>query len=189
MNRFAIEETPRQCAISHCDKHIVKMPLEEAQMLCTAHRVLDGTPEKRPSKSGKTMVNYHRLDDQRDSILYNAVHQSHPCTKWVMESSENYRWAYSLFMELCREYTHRYGKVHMCEQKLWMALGNLPKNIPEGPMTPMPLAMGSNPECINHDDVMGSYRHYYATKKERFKMVWTNRTQPTWWNEYAELVG
>ena len=36
MNRFIIEDTPSKIASSLCDQHIVKMPLEEAQMLCTA---------------------------------------------------------------------------------------------------------------------------------------------------------
>lgn len=189
MNRFVLEETPKQCAIAHCDKHIVKMPVEEAQMLCTAHRILDGTIRKQPSKSGKTMVNHYVLPDDREFTLYKAVHRGHPCTKWVMESSENYRWAYSMFMELCKEYTYRYGKTHKCEKDLWVPLQRLPTNIPEGPLTEMPLAMGSNPECINYSDIIGSYRHYYATKKERFKMVWTNRDEPTWWSEYVQMVG
>ena len=36
MNRFLIEDQPDAIAKSLCDQHIVKMPLEEAQMLCTA---------------------------------------------------------------------------------------------------------------------------------------------------------
>ena len=36
MNRFIIEHHPDAIAKSLCDQHIVKMPLEEAQMLCTA---------------------------------------------------------------------------------------------------------------------------------------------------------
>ena len=190
MNRFYIEQDPVAIAKSHCDKHICKMPVEEAQMLCTAHRLLDGTVEMRPSKSGKRMIKYWKLDDViSEAVLYKAVHMGHPCTKWTMESDSNYRFAYQLFMALCREYQYRYGKVHMCEKKLWIALRTPPKNIPKGPMTDMPLAMGSNPECMNPDDVLGSYRHYYATKKDRFKMVWTNRDEPTWWSEYVALVG
>ena len=36
MNRFLISYTPEWISRELCDKHIVKMPLEEAQMLCTA---------------------------------------------------------------------------------------------------------------------------------------------------------
>jgi len=188
MNRFKIEDTPEDCAKSHCDKHSNKMIVEEAQMLSTVHRLLDGTIEMRPSKSGKRIVKYHALPDDREDLLYRPVHAGHPCTKWAMETSENYRWAYRLFVALCKEYTHRYGKIHMSETKLLVPLNSLPTNIPDGPLTDMPLAMGSNPECINYDDIIGSYRHYYATKKNRFSMTWTNRDEPKWWSEYVELV-
>ena len=42
---------PIKAAQLQCDKHIVKMIVESAQMLCTAHRMLDGTFEKRLSNS------------------------------------------------------------------------------------------------------------------------------------------
>ena len=41
MNRFIIDHDPIQIAQSLCDKHVVKMPLEEAQMLSTVVRQLD----------------------------------------------------------------------------------------------------------------------------------------------------
>jgi len=190
MNRFILEDTPYQCAIAHCDKHVVKMPVEEAQMLCTAHRMIDGTLEMRPSKSGKRMVKYWRLDDEvKESVLYRPVHMGHPCTVWIMQTKANYDWAYSLFVALCKEYQHRYGKVHMCEQKLLTMLSEAPQNIPDGPLTASPLAMGSNPECMDESDVIGSYRHYYATKKDRFKMTWSKREEPEWWTEYVQMVG
>ena len=185
MNRFRIEETPRQCAQSHCDKHIVKMPLEEAQMLSTAHRMLDGTLEKRPSKSGKTMVKYWKMPDEREDIVYKAVHMGHPCTLWAAESLGNYRWAFALFQELCVEYTYRYGKVHKCYEKLADTLKLAPDNINKSlEVTPMPLAMGAAPECMDPDDVIGSYRKFYITKQHRFDMKWKNRPTPEWF-EYV----
>ena len=42
MNFFYLDEDPWTSIEYHCDKHIVKMPTEYKQMLCTAHRVLDG---------------------------------------------------------------------------------------------------------------------------------------------------
>ena len=42
MNIFYLNESPEIAAVEHNDKHCVKMILESAQMLCTAHRVLDG---------------------------------------------------------------------------------------------------------------------------------------------------
>ena len=42
MNIFYLSTNTDECARYHCDKHVVKMILETAQMLSTAHRVLDG---------------------------------------------------------------------------------------------------------------------------------------------------
>lgn len=190
MNRFIIEETPRECAQSHCDKHIVKMPTEEAQMLSTVHRILDGTETRRLSSTGKTMAKYWELEDDREQTLYKAVHPKHPCTLWAMETLGNYRWAYALFEELCEEYSYRYNREHAAYTRLAESLRCAPDNIPKIlDVTPMPLAMKSNPECINHSDVIGSYRHFYATKKERFSLTWKNRDEPVWWDHYVEMVG
>ena len=186
MNRFRIEETPSQCAQSHCDKHIVKMPLEEAQMLSTAHRMLDGTLERRPSVSGKTMSKYWKLPDDREGVVYKAVHMNHPCTVWAAESVGNYRWAFALFEYLCEEYAYRYGKVHKCWDKLSDTLRYAPDNIPKKlECSTMPLAMGAAPECMDPDDVIGSYRKFYITKQERFDMKWKNRPTPEWF-EYVK---
>ena len=94
------------------------MIVESAQMLSTAHRMLDGTETRRPSSTGKTMSKYWELDDNREDVLYKAVHIGHPCTVWTMQSDENYNWHYSLFNELCKEYTHRDNKFHTSQTKL-----------------------------------------------------------------------
>jgi len=183
MNRFIIENTPKECAMSHCDKHIPKMVVEEAQMLCTVHRMLDGDLEMRPSKSGKRMVKYWKLNDEREDVLYKAVHMNHPCTVWARQTEGNYRWAYQLFVALCDEFSHRYKKTHRSDELLTAPLMTPPKNInPSLELTPMPLAMGANPECINYDDIIGSYRAFYQTKQERFKMVWSERPVPDWFS-------
>lgn len=181
MNRFRIEDTPMECARSHCDKHVVKMIVEEAQMLCTAHRLLDGEIEMRPSNSGKRMVKYWKLPDHREDTLYKAVHMNHPCTVWSAESLANYRWAYALFEYLCEEFTYRYGKVHGTQEKLLEELSHAPDNIDKNlTVSRMPLAMGSNPECMDPNDVIGSYRKFYQTKQHRFSMTWKNRPVPEW---------
>ena len=180
MNRFIIEDTPKECAMSHCDKHVPKMVVEEAQMLSTVHRMCDGELETRPSKSGKRMVKYWRIPDEREDILYKAVHMGHPCTVWAMQNEGNYRWAVQMLIALCDEYTHRYGKDHKTEALIpWLMIP--PTNINKSlKLTQMPLAMGSNPECIDHSDVKGSYRKFYQTKQDRFRMVWSKRPIPEW---------
>ena len=180
MNIFVLNENPIVAARQHCDKHVVKMILESAQMLSTAHRILDGDEERVPSVSGKTMSRYWRLNDYREPILYRAVHMKHPCTIWSMESSANYKWHYQLFEELCDEFTYRYGKVHSTDRKLRSILKRLPNNIPFKERTPFKLAMGSNPECMDYDNPVQSYRDFYRTKQERFSMTWKKRPTPVW---------
>lgn len=185
MNIFVLDQCPIISAQMQCDKHVVKMIVESAQMLSTAHRILDGEKKKRPSKSGKRMVDYYDLGDvdiEAELLYYKAVHHKHPCTIWTMESDTNYRWHHQHFIALCEEYTYRYNKVHATDSKLRSALWALPRNIPKGPLTPFKLAMGTNPECFFYNEPVRSYRAYYKTKQDRFKMLWTKRPIPEWFN-------
>ena len=183
MNVFVIGENkcPYRSAREQCDKHVVKMPTESAQMLSTAHRILDGELKPRPSVSGKRIVKYWELPDEREDILYKAVHPAHPCTVWTMESDANYRWHVEHFYALCEEYELRYERVHGAK-KLLPVLQNLPNNTPKGSLTQFPLAMKSNPECMFPDDPVKSYRMFYHTKQERFKMTWKHGRVPDWFH-------
>ena len=180
MNIFVLDNDPVKAAQLQCNKHIVKMIVESAQMLSTVHRLLDGEVEMRPSKSGKRMVKYWKLNDSREDTIYKAVHMNHPCTIWTRECSSNYDWHYKHFIALCNEYKYRYGKVHNSQTKLETVLRDAPNNIKhtEG-ITPFRLAMGDNPECMFADPVK-SYRAFYQTKQHRFKMIWTKRDVPEW---------
>lgn len=181
MNIFILDKNPIKAAQQQCDKHVVKMVLESAQMLSTVHRVLDGTLTRIPSKSGKTMVKAWVLPDSRENILYKAVHVGHPCTQWTMESLSNYAWHYDHFEALAIEYEYRYGKKHKSYVDLEYALSIPPKNIRQDiGQTPFKLAMGAAPECINKSDPVGSYRAFYQTKQDRFSMDWTKRSIPEW---------
>ncbi len=180
MNIFILDEDPRIAASMHCDKHVPKMVLESAQMLSTAHRMLDGVETKRRSRSGKTMSKYFMLSDVREHHLYNAVHFNHPCSVWTRESTQNYLWHYELFIALCDEYTKRYGKLHLTDRSLREYLKPTPNNIPDIDMTPFRLAMKSNPECMNESAPVESYRKFYMTKQQRFKMEWKNAQTPYW---------
>lgn len=183
MNIFILDESPILAAQLQCNKHVVKMPLESAQMLSTAHRMLDGTQKVCSSKSGKRMIKQYSHPDF-DELLYKAVHQNHPCTLWTMENSENYRWHYEHFIALCDEYTARYGKIHKSFKKLKDILKNPPKNIKfSNQQTQFPLAMKSNPECIFPSDPVKSYRLFYQTKQNRFKMIWPEGRMPEWFNK------
>src|SRR6056300_790047 len=148
MNIFVLDNDPIEAAQLQCDKHVVKMITESAQMLCTAHRILDGDITIRDSNSGKRKVKYWVLNDKREQNYYKAVHMNHPCTVWTMKSTDNYNWHYRHFIALCDEYTYRYNKVHKCDRLFHGVLDRPPNNIRSGGLTKFALAMGSNPECI-----------------------------------------
>ena len=191
MNLFILDVDPIIAAQNQCDKHVVKMIVESAQMLSTVHRILDGTETRRRSVSGKTMTKYYELPDHRENILYKACHFNHPGTIWSRENCCNYTWHYKHFTALCDEYTYRYEKIHSTDNKLRKILSNLPINIKrENGRTPFRLAMKSNPECVTTDlagvNAVESYRKFYKTKEKRFKMDWTKRKTPEWF-KYASV--
>ena len=182
MNIFKLDDDPVISAQEQCDKHVVKMPTESAQMLSTAHRILDGYTEKRLSVSGKSMITYWvHPDSNMEETLYKAVHHKHPSTLWTMESNNNYNWHYTHFCALCDEYEYRYGKKHGADLRLREVLATPPRNIEVGRLTKMALAMKSNPECMFEDDVK-SLRAFYQTKQDRFKMIWSKRNVPEWFS-------
>ena len=127
MNLFILDKHPVKSAQLQCDKHVVKMIVESAQMLSTVHRMLDGRLERRLSKSGKSMVKYWTLSDGRENTLYKPVHMYHPCTVWTAESNSNYNWHWAHFAALCEEYKYRYEKVHATDKLLKNILESLPK--------------------------------------------------------------
>jgi len=178
INIFYLHEDPVICAQYHNDKHTVKMILEYAQLLSTAHRYIDGTMSVVLSKTGRKTKRWSLHDDLRDNLLYSATHINHPSAKWVRHSDNNYRWLYRLFRELCTEYTFRYGKIHLTETKLGDLLKDPPKNIPQGGFTPPWRAMPDDVKI--GDDSLASYRNYYIKNKTHLSN-WKGRNVPEWY--------
>lgn len=158
MNIFYLHSDPNIAARAMTDKHCVKMILESAQLLSTAHRVLDGIPYTKLSKSNAKLKRYHH-----PLPLYQATHINHPSAIWVRESADNYAWLYSHFLALCVEYTRRYGKVHKSYTDLAMLLQPLPTNIPQVGPTPVRIAITDTQ--WHRDDPVASYRAYYMGEK------------------------
>lgn len=182
MNIFYVHEDPVICAQQHVDKHVVKMILEYAQLLSTAHRVLDGTVSVVLSKKGRRKTVY-ALPDDRDPVLYSATHINHPSAKWCRHSLANYQFLFKLWIELMREYHYRYGKIHS-SMRLAKHLRFPPTNISttekfSAPWRAMPeqyKAARTEP-----DYTVKSYRAYYnGEKTNMFK--WKNRPSPEWIN-------
>ena len=157
MNIFILDEDPVVAAQAQCDKHVVKMVLESAQMLSTTHRLLG----------------------ENHQVFYKTVHQNHPCTVWTRRSSGNYLWHLAHWTALCDEYRHRYQKVHKTDQRLRQALGRLPDELPTGEQTPFAIALGDHDDC-RCEDAVETYRRYYLQKQNQFVMRWTRRPPPSW---------
>lgn len=175
MNIFYLHPSPSVCATYHCDKHICKMIIEYAQLLSTAHRVLDGSPYYDLSKKGRRVKRF-KLSEPLNSSLYLACHINHPSSIWVRKSQSHYKWLYSLFVCCCTEYTNRYKKVHKTEG-LKEHLLQLPKNISDSCWEDPPKAM---PDEYKEDDTIQSYHNYYIGDKVSFAK-WTHpSTIPKW---------
>jgi hypothetical protein len=176
MNIFYLDNDTKKCAEMHVDKHCVKMILEYAQLLSTAHRVLDGRESVTLSSSGRKKKVW-LLSDSRNDVLYSATHINHPSAIWVRHSYENYEWLYNMFVDLLKEYTYRYHKFHACE-RLLNDLYTPPNNIPKGVGFTEP-----TPAMPDHYKVPGdsiqSYKNYYLGDKTRM-FSWKNRKEPVW---------
>ena len=94
MNIFVVHQDPQIAAQMLCDKHVVKMILETAQMLCT---VVSHTGAETP---------------------YRATHAKHPCTLWAAHSKANWEWLVAHGKAMCMEYTRRV----VCWPKLSVSL-------------------------------------------------------------------
>lgn len=175
MNIFYINDDPTVAAQEHIDTHVVKMILESSQLLCTAHRVLDG--EKREYLvDGKKKTSFVLSDQTKENQLYKITHINHPCSIWCRQSINNYIWLYKLFISLCDEYRFRYEKIHKCDLLFRDMLKSPPENIPTTPRTPHAQAM---PDTYRSSDATVAYRNYYIGEKSRFAK-WTKRVPPAW---------
>lgn len=175
MNIFYVDPDPVTAAQSLVDKHVVKMILESAQLLSTAHRVIDGQQVAGKSKTGRNVKRWV-LPDNRENEIYTATHVNHPSAVWTRTAVENYWWLVEHFAGLLDEYTYRYEKRHKCFDLL-MPLQSPPHKLKDFPMTPMPSAMAE--EYRISDDPLTNYRNYYKIGKSSMHK-WTKRNPPEW---------
>ena len=179
MNIFYIDKDPVQAAIWAVDRHCVKMILESAQLLSTAHRVLDGVEIEGKSKTGRKARRWV-LNDAREDVLYSATHINHPSAVWCRQSVQNYEWLVEHFFALMMEYNYRYDKQHKCYGELSYMLQSPPKNLENYYWTEMPSCMAE--EYIISDDPIINYRNYYKIGKSNLHS-WKNRQPPEWINQ------
>lgn len=168
MNIFYIHDDPIQAAIELPDKLVVKMPLESAQMLSTAHRLLSSPNTNFPSN------------------LYKASYISHPCNIWVRENTANYNWLYTHFQALSEEYARRYsGKVHKSYEELKEYLSTPPSNIPFSSTISLP-ALCMPEHCKIYSNPTLCYRYYISLEKSYAK--WKDRDNPPSWYDRKQAL-
>lgn len=182
MNIFYLDPCPVQAAQWMCDKHVVKMILETAQLLSTAHRVLDGTQIESVSKSGRKVKRWV-LPDERENVLYSATHINHPSAVWCRESQLNYKWLVKHFAGLCWEYNRRYNKNHKTSEiSDW--LEETPHNLKKYQFTNPPNCMDAK-YIISNNPVL-NYQQYYRVGKAHIH-AWKNCNPPPWINNSKNI--
>ena len=155
MNIFVLDECPFRAAFDQCDKHVVKMVLETAQLLCSAY------PE--------------------DTAPYKRTHYNHPSAVWTRESLENYRWLLDHGLALALEYQLRYNKTHKSLEAIkWCASNVSDIDFPQFERTPFKLAMPDEYKC---DDAVTAYRNYYKHEKASIAKWDKALNVPTWWEK------
>lgn len=185
MNIFALSRDPKEAAKFHVDRHVVKMIIEYAQLLSTAHRMIDGEVKIVEQPNGRKkqfrLLPGEQLVLEEKWIIsepkcYMHTHFNHPCAVWCRQSGQNYLWLFSLFEHLNDEFVHRYKKPHQTWLKLNEFLRSTPTGIPQGDLTEFPQAM---PDEFKDTDSVVAYRNYvYFGKGSMLK--WRNRTIPVW---------
>ena len=141
MNIFYLDKDPVKAAQLQYNKHVVKMILESAQMLCTVH---------------------HQYMGEDADVPYKSTHKNHPSTRWVATSAQNYEWLYRHFIALCDEYTKRYKKIHLSYTKCKDKVNLVPGGMLETGLTEMPQCM---PDEYKDKCSVQAYWNYYIGEK------------------------
>ena len=160
MNIFMLHQEPQIAAQYHCDKHVIKMVLESAQLLCTALNITHG----------------------KQVMPYRSSHANHPCSLWVRESRDNALWLVDLAQALNQEYKHRY--LRSVNHKSWDMLKSSSirsrlRVLPSVGFTEPALAMPTQYWELDPFDAVQSYRNYYRGSKADM-LSYTRRELPEW---------
>lgn len=155
MNIFILDLDVGKCARYHCDKHVVKMILESAQILCTAANL-----------SGMCTP-------------YRSTHTKHPCVKWATKSIQNWRWLRKLAAALNQEFKYRFDRRH--DHASFKIIKKLKEPLlPDIGLTTFAQAMPDIYKVKN--DAVQAYRNYYVGMKQPIA-TWKRRRVPKWFRE------
>ena len=188
MNIFVLDKDPVRAAEYMCDKHVVRMTMESAQLLCTAHWVgWQHMLNPPPALRGKVLKGWLQENIPLPKLVpqYSMTHVNHPSAKWARECWGNYNWLVRHALALCGEYTRRYGRTIKCEEIIRWANRYPPpvfeNTNPDSPMAMTPFAQAMPDEYRVPGDAVQAYRNYYHGSKVRFAK-WKYTQAPPWWN-------
>lgn len=186
MNLFYLDKDLEKCAQYHVDKHVSKMILEAAQIICTnltVDHLFGDLPGKLNSEQNKKLSDFRKEQKeltQEDRLFkYLPTMQNHPSTIWARSSLENFYWTHCYAHALAEEYRYRYGRDH---KSFWDVINKMPepKHMVDRGFTTFGLAMPD--ELKDYDNPIESYRMYYMLDKATFAS-WKYRDKPDWWDE------
>ncbi|WP_237342885.1 pyrimidine dimer DNA glycosylase/endonuclease V [Wolbachia endosymbiont of Folsomia candida] len=170
MNIFILHEDPVIAAQMLCDKHVVKMVLETAQLLSSVFSVALEEQDSFVSITNKNV-----------SAPYRLTHKNHPCSIWARESKGNFDWLIRYGKELCKEYTYRYKKEHKSEEVIDWCDSN--KNLLIFQSADMKDFTQALPDQYKCSDAVEAYKKYYLQEKMGFAKWEKGREAPSWVTE------
>ena len=154
MNIFVLDKDIGKCAEYHNDKHVVKMCLESAQILCTV---------------------CHNLGMD---VPWKPVHTNHPCTVWAMTSLGNWLWLRDYCFALNSEYLWRFDKG--ANHRAWDVVNKL--QVPDMRHKRKTEHVICMPDEYKRDTVIDSYRAYYVWGKASIAKWSLPAKIPAWYS-------
>lgn len=199
MNLFVLAQMAVDAAKCHCDKHCVKMILEICQLLYTAHWYNSETPDFSPVPE---LIKKYGNDNP-----YRMTHKNHPVAVWVRAKRAHYDYTIKLGIELSKEYSRRFGRIHRCHyhlqrlQEMGYPLHRVKETYTAPPhkraVAGLPVGVEYFDVCIadklfekcaRYDkdgslNCIDSYRAYYHTKEWDLKWNRGKELTPVWYTK------
>lgn len=167
MNIFFLHTNGWVMAMLHCDSHVSKMILEIAQLASNV---------------------YHHYDSHATK-LYKKTHTRHPMSIFMCQNVHNFTLCVIRGIQIAKEYTLRFNRVHSSELMLHDMLSCPPDftraSPPEysegtafGSYGPFMIPLCIADRSLHHTDACVAYTQYYLDKLMKIKRLrrWRKKT-------------
>ena len=193
MNLFLLNLDKKKSASTHCKKHAIKMILESCQLCFNCHY-----------RNGTNMESLKAALVSQGLKMYRRSHKNHPIEFGLPMINSTTFGLLSMRLNSARctgVGTAKRSRGHVCEPILKFLRGWLPPRIPAVIRISSPIAYHDIPDeflfyplCFGdavdvatvrdaegHALGVASYRAYYHTKQDKFRVSWSPNVVPTWW--------